>query len=207
MAKFKQILILAAIAAVATASTSQTFSDKVDEIDAQIQLLDKQKQLQDALQRSAGGGMGDLPRIVSISGVDGALTSRVLYSTGRVATVAEGAQIASGVKVVAMTSNAVMVQIGTGKKTKVVPLDFMVGAQTAGMPGVPGVPGMPPAITPGVPMPLPPELLPAPPSVGVTAPVRPAIAPMAAPSAGAPVAVAAPGAAPAQMPVQVAPRP
>ena len=205
MAKFKQILILAAIAAVTTASTSQTFSDKVDEIDAQIQLLDKQKQLQDALQRSAGGSMGDLPRIVSISGVDGALTSRVLFSSGRVATIAEGNQISTGVKVVAMTSNAVMVQIGTGKKTKVVPLDFMVGAQT--MPGMPGVPGMPPAITPGVPMPLPAELLPSPPSVGTAPPVRPAVMPMAAPAAGAPVAVAAPGAAPAPMAVPVAPRP
>ena len=199
MAKFKQILILAAIAAAATASTSQTFSDKVDEIDAQIQLLEKQKQLQDALQRSAGGSLGDLPRIVSISGVDGALTSRVLYSTGRVATIAEGAQIASGVKVVAMTSNAVMVQIGTGKKNKVVPLDFMVGAQSPGMPGA--MPGMPPSITPGLPMPLPPELLPQPPSVGVTAAVRPATAPMVAPAAGLPVSVAAPGAAPANAPM------
>lgn len=193
--------ICAFLAASALAQNAKGYDDQRAELDAQIDLLRKKKELEEALRAVAGVGAASMPSVVLIMGIEGRYTARLIQPNGVVGYFGEGDVVRPGVTVAAITPRAVAVKVGEGKKARTVPLEFMAGATTPGMPGMPGMPGLPPGAPAGA---LPPELLPAPPSVMPRLP-SPTPAAQAAPAMppAAPVASAqpsGPGAAPAPKP-------
>ncbi|WP_436220371.1 type IV pilus biogenesis protein PilP [Acidovorax sp. LjRoot118] len=197
MAKYNGLLRNAAAIALACCagmSIAQTVVDRTAEMQAQIQLLDQQAMLNQALQRAADPLLSNLPRVLAISGMEGDLRARLILANGTVTSYREGDVVRGSMTVAAITPRTVMVKVGK-KKSSVLALEFVAGATTGGGAGpAPGMAG--PGVRPGQPMPVPVELLPPPPrvSLGGAAP-----APMTGP-AGAPAGAATPapagGAAP-----------
>lgn len=188
---------LLAVATVATVPThAQSFDDRRAQLAAQTELVNAEMQLQDALRRQAGASVGNMPQVLSIFGIDGKLSARVLQSNGVVSNYREGDSIRPGMVIAAITQRAVTVRVGQGKVTRALPLEFAAGASTT-VPGLPQGPGLPPGI-PGASGPLPPEMLPPAPQVTVTPPRR-------AQGAASPgPAVASAGATAAQPPAEPA---
>lgn len=169
---------------------AQSFDDRRAQLAAQTELVNAEMQLQEALRRQAGTSVGSMPLVLSIFGIEGRLSARLLQSNGVVSQYREGDTIRPGLVVAAITDRAVTVRVGQGKTTRALPLDFASGAGPV-VPGLPTGPGLPPGM-PAANGPLPLELLPAPPAVSVTPPRRQPAAPVAA------AAVPAGGSAPAQ---------
>lgn len=182
----KGILLLASTVALAAApalAQSINFDDEKAKLDAQLELVNKQQQLQEALRRLGTGGAaaGGMPMVVAVVGLDGQLAARLQLPNGVVRTYFEGEAIRPGMVVSAITPRAVMMKVGAGAKAKPMQLDFVAGGtQAAGQGGLP---------------PLPPDLLPEPPSVRL---------PAAAPTPGPSRAVKAEPASPAPAPVAAA---
>lgn len=160
MNKFTAILVPALLMGAAVAHAQPTFDDRSAQLDAQIQLVGKENQLQEALRRSAGASVTGLPTVLSIMGMDGRFSTRLQQPNGVVRIYREGESIQTGMVVTAITPRAVAVTIGQGKKAKTIELQAMAGAVGPGSPMSPGGMG-----GPGSSSPLPPELLPLPPSV------------------------------------------
>ncbi|TWO71432.1 hypothetical protein FN976_10970 [Caenimonas sedimenti] len=184
------------------------YDDRRAEMDAQIDLLRKEKELNDALRAVAGSGAAAMPSVVSIMGIEGRFTARLMQPSGVVGNYSEGDTVRPGLVVASITPRAVAVKVGEGKRARTVPLEFMAGAATTG-PAGPGMPGLPPG-APGGGGVLPPELLPAPPSVlpaprapgqstpaATPAPAPASTPPGLAPVAGAPITAGQAAAAPA----------
>ncbi len=190
----------------APALAQKGYDDRRAEMDAQIDLLRKEKELNEALRAVAGSGTAAMPSVVAIMGIEGRFTARLMQPSGVVGNFSEGDTVRPGLVVAAITPRAVAVKVGDGKRARTVPLEFMAGAATSLGPGVPGGPGLPPGAPGGV---LPPELLPMPPSVmpASRAPMQNAAAvPAAAPAApAAPVAAPAPGTPAPGQPAPTAP--
>lgn len=180
----------AVAASVSGAAEPLNFDDEKAKIGAQLELIQMQTQLRDALSKFAGPTMGGLPAVLAIVGMDGRHSARLQHPNGVVATYGEGEQIRPGMVVTAITPRAVMVKLGAGKSAKAVPLEFVAGASGAMYPAGAGAGGG----MPGVP-PLPPELLPAPPAVRLPRSNVPALAPAASPAMPSPAAPAAPASA------------
>lgn len=189
MAKNIGVLSIAALMALASwtgVASAQTVVDRTAEMQAQIQLLDQQAMLNQALQRAADPLLSSLPRVLAISGMEGDLRARLILANGTVTSYREGDVVRGSMTVAAITPRTVMVKVGK-KKSSVIALEFVAGATSGGgLSAAPGMPGQ--GVRPGQPMPVPVELLPPPPRVtlGSASP-----APMTAPS-GAPAAAASP---------------
>ncbi len=197
MAKYNGLLRIAAsitLACCAGMASAQTVVDRTAEMQAQIQLLDQQAMLNQALQRAADPLLSNLPRVLAISGMEGDLRARLILANGTVTSYREGDVVRGSMTVAAITPRTVMVKVGK-KKSSVLALEFVAGATAGGGVGAaPGMPGL--GMRPGQPMPVPVELLPPPPRVTLGSPSP---APMAGPVV-APVGAASPppagGAAP-----------
>ena len=206
------VFVLAGGAPAAAQQSGPTVQDRKAVMQAQIELLKTQADLNKALQESAGSESAPLPQVIAVFGLDGDMVARLQMSNGLVSNFRAGETIRSGLTVSSITPRQVSVVVGRGKAVKAIPLEFfaVVPAGSTGMAGLPpGVPGMPGAMPGGFrPQPIPRELLPAPPDVrvpsigGPVAPVAsiPAGATPAAPSLP-PVATAAPAPAPLPLPV------
>jgi len=189
------------------AFAQKSYDERRNEMDAQIDLLRKEKELQDAQRAVAGASGGGLPAVVAIMGIDGRMTARLLQPNGVLGNFTEGETVRPGIVVAAITPRSVAVKVGEGKRARTVPLEFMAGASRGGLPGGPGLPGG----TGGGPA-VPPELLPPLPSVlpGVRVPTGQPAAPAApaqptpAPVAAQPGAAGAPQSAPAPQPAPTA---
>lgn len=193
---FTSTLRIAALAVIALGGTAQaqTLADELNRRQAQIQLLESQEQLNKALQRAADPILSKMPQILAISGMEGDLGARLILANGTVGTYKEGDTVRGSMKVVGITHKAVMVSMASprSKKPTVMALEFVPGGQSrgAGPTGSPGGTASMGAV--GAPLPIPVELLPAPPRVNLGTPV-PQV------SAVAPTASVAPAAAqPAQ---------
>jgi type IV pilus biogenesis protein PilP len=187
---FKRILpVVAALAVVVTSlsATAQTIADRLNTMGAQVTLLNKEQELYQALQRSAGTDAASLPKVIAVYGMDRNLQARLLLPSGVVSNYQEGDTIRGSMKIAAITAKAVLITVSNGKKVATLPLDFVAGGQQAAG-GAPGIPSPLGGGAPGSGGPLPPELLPPPPSVG---------APMPPPARGASPAAASAAPAPA----------
>jgi hypothetical protein len=160
-----------------------TLADRLNRMDAQVQLLRKKLELDQALSLTAGTSLGSLPRVVAQD-----LQVRLMLPSGMVSTYREGDVIRGSMKVVAITPKSVMVSVQAGRRLNAMPLEFIAGVRDG--------PGGASPLPPGMPAtgPLPPELLPPPPVVGSPLPARarPPIGPDTSPAgaasaAGAPV--------------------
>jgi hypothetical protein len=145
-----------------------TLADRLNRMDAQVQLLRKKLELDQALSLSAGTSLGSLPRVVAVFGFEQQLQARLMLPGGMVSTYREGDVIRGSMKVVAITPRSVMVSVQAGRKASALPLEFIAGAREG--------PGGGASLPPGMPAtgPLPPELLPPPPVIGspMPAPTR-----------------------------------
>lgn len=156
---------------------SGTLADRLNRMDAQVQLLRKKLELDQALSLTAGTSLGSLPRVVAVYGFEPLLQARLMLPGGMVSTYREGDVIRGSMKVVAITPKSVVVSVRSGRKTSALPLEFIAGAME-GQGGVAPLPPGPPATGP-----LPPELLPPPPVVG--SPMPPQARITRSPGAGA----------------------
>ncbi|GEM_PF-2366463 len=180
----KRVALTAALVVTSMHAVGQTLADQLNTMSAQVQLLRKRVELNQALAQSAGVDVASLPRVIAVYGMEKKLQARLLMASGMVSTFEEGDTIRGSMKVAAITPKAVIVAVSKGKGTKdvaMLPLDFVTGAT---MPGS-GPGGAIPL--PGGPLggassgPVPPELLPAPPVVA--APYKPEHSAAAAPAA------------------------
>lgn len=147
--------------AMAPSFAQKTVDDRKAELDAQIELLRKEAELNAALRSVAGSTALGMPAVVSVAQVDGKGVARLQLPNGIVSHFREGDHINSQMVVNSISSARVFVSIKRGKKEVVIPLDYVAvaggtgpgtAAGTAGMGGIPAAP-------------LPPELLPPPPVV------------------------------------------
>lgn len=180
------------------AASAQTYADRIQQLDAQITLVQKEKQLQDNL--GADAILTKMPKVVSVMTFGSDTKAKLMLSSGVALTYAEGEVINSRMRVVAITPREVVVAVTPtegvapkrGKKVAdpvLMPLEFMAGAKQNAMPGMgagglPGIPGTP------VQGPIPPGLMQAPPPIQGGSPIVLQAAP-AAPAAQ-PMAPAAP---------------
>ena len=210
MVNFVLRAAIASSVAISGAAFAQTYADRIQELDAQIALVQKQKQLQDNLGTDAI--LAKLPQVVSVMNFGGESKAKLMLASGVALSYSEGEVINSRMRVVAITPREVVVAITPSEGVKppkgkkkaepvLMPLEFMAGARQAGgiaggMPGMPGVPGTP--VQAG---PIPPGLMQAPPPIQGGSPMffAPA-AQQSAPMAGAQMPAAAPMAAPAAAP-------
>jgi type IV pilus biogenesis protein PilP len=172
-------------------ASAQSFADQSNEIQAQIQILEQRRMLNEALQKAADPLLSSMPRVLSILGMENDLSARLILANGTVSNFRVGEVIRGSMTVAAITPRSVLVKFGK-KKNSVLALEFVAGA-TTGSPGAGAAGASVSGSRVGQSMPVPVELLPAPPRVNL------APAPIAAP--------ASPGATPASSNANPAPGP
>lgn len=166
---FKFIMIFAAGFGCAVVAHAQTLADQSLQLDAQISIVQKQKQLADQL--GPDPILSKVPKVVSVMSFGVDTKAKLMLANGVVLTYGEGEVINQRMRVVAITPREVVVAISPsdsvgGKKGKakdpvLMPLEFMAGATTQNQTGTNGLPG-----TPGTPVgPIPPGLMQPPPSI------------------------------------------
>lgn len=165
----KALAVLACMfAASLAAAQTQTVEDRTAVMDAQISLVKKKKELQDALRDLAGTSASGLPVVVSVT-IGSERVARLQLQNGIVGHYREGEFVRPGMVVSSIAPKQVFVAIGKGKDSSVIALDF------AG-PVVPGA-----QVTPKT---IPDALLPSAPTVSVPAiEVIPDAKPVAKPTA------------------------
>ena len=183
--------LLSAVVVMCTGAVHATESvqDRKAVMEAQIDLLKKQAELDRELQLTAGMSMTSMPQVLSVIGLDGRMTARLQFANGLVSNYVEGEVVRSGMRVASITPKQVALTVGMDKKkSKLVVLDFVAGASM--MPGISAPGGV-------ISRPVPKELLPDPPYVPMPTPYVPSTPAKASVSAQlvAPTPASAPGAA------------
>ena len=181
--------VIGAVVLIGTGNVHATESvqDRKAVMEAQIDLLKKQAELDRELQLSAGMTMTSMPQVLSVIVLDGRMTARLQFANGLVSNYVEGDVVRNGMRVASITPKQVAMTVGMDKKkSKLVVLDFVAGASM--IPGIPSQGGL-------MPRPVPKELLPDPPYVPMPTPYVPS-APAKAGVVAPPVAQA-PAPAPA----------
>ena len=186
-----------------------------NQLDAEIQIYQKQEQLNNAKQRLVDPRLTSLPQVVAVLGLEGNLKAKLMLSSGVTLLYGEGESISPNMKVAAITTREVVVAVSgvkSAKKNKPVlaPLAFLSGAQlqkTQG--GMPGMGAAPMPIPEGLLPPLPMQLAPmdnrGAAGASPRGPAASAGTQMAAPGGQSPAG--APVAAPVQAPPVTAPAP
>lgn len=147
--------------------------DRKAMMDAQIEILHKEAELNHALQQSAGSSAINFPVVISVMTAGDERIARLQLPNGVVGYYREGEMVRPGMVLASIAPKAVMVSVArekSRKKAAVVPLEFAAGAAPGAVPGA--APSMQPNL--GMPgLPFPPALMPSPPVVnmGVPAPV------------------------------------
>lgn len=203
----KLAAVVAGVALVASAS-AQTVEDRMSVLEAQIGLLKKEKELQDAQRAIAGTSAMGMPVVVSVS-VGAQRVARLQLPNGIVGHYREGEMVKPGVVVSSISPKQVFVSVGSGKKRAAIPLDFagpvVPGTQAQGQANVPDalLPAPPSVAVPAIEV-IPYEKAAAAPKVAATPTPAAAPAPAATP---APAAAAAAAPAPAAKPAGAPPVP
>ncbi len=177
MNKFKQVAIVFFMASVCAAASGQavgTVEDRKAVMDAQIELVKKETDLNSALRSLAGSSALGLPTVVSVTQLGNQRTVRLQLPNGQVSHYREGDSIRRGMVLTSIAPKHVVVAVQNGKKMTPVPLEFamVVSASAQAQPTTPAS--------------IPDALLPSPPQVVVpaidvipavkTAPAAPAVA-------------------------------
>jgi hypothetical protein len=107
-------LTTAAFFALISSLASASYVDEIETINAQIQLVNKNAELQAALQKSMGASIS-LPKILTmIADINGS-EATVLYPSGRTRTIKKGDVIARKVKVLSISHTGVEVSTPGGR--------------------------------------------------------------------------------------------
>jgi hypothetical protein len=136
MARFKATLGIAAwllagfsfSGIVHAADQIMTLEDRKAVMEAQIELLRKEMELNTMLRQASGAGAPSLPMVVSISTVGSERSARLQFPNGMVGRYREGEMIRPDLVLSVITPMQVMVSVRVGKKTAAVALDFLAGA-------------------------------------------------------------------------------
>lgn len=158
MATHKLICLVVAIALPVLASAQQQggggihYLDEMSTMDIQLNLLKKKKELQDLVKQS-GGTSVRLPQIVFIAGPEGQMTADVIYENGLRRKIKKGETVSKDVEIVEISPTRVVVEVPTGKTSKVKQeLDFSVRTANTRqvspsvMPALPAVPNAMPYV-------------------------------------------------------------
>lgn len=183
MNKCKLVVIAFVMASVCATSAlaADTVEDRKAVMDAQIELLKKQADLNTALRNVAGTSALGLPTVVSVTQIGNQRTVRLQLPNGQVSHYREGEVIRRGMVLTSIAPKQVLVAVENGKKMTAVPLEFAMTVPAGGQAQPTTLASVPDA------------LLPAPPQVVVPAiDVIPAAKPVpaAATPAGPQMAVA-----------------
>jgi hypothetical protein len=158
------MLVVACAGAVQTqAYGAETFDDQKSKLDAQIELVRKQRELNQELRQSAGAAVIGLPTIISISRFGGQRVARLQMPGGSADYYREGEPIRQGMTVSVITAKQVIVSIRNGKNEVALPLEYAAAPAMPGMAGAAGAAGSNGATN------VPNELLPQAPNVSVPA--------------------------------------
>jgi len=90
------------------------YVDQIETINAQIQLVNKNAELQAALQKSMGASV-TLPKVLTLIADTKGAEATVLYSSGRTRTIKKGDVLAKRVKVTSISHAGVEVSTPAGK--------------------------------------------------------------------------------------------
>ena len=113
------------------ASAQETVEDRKAVLDAQIDLLKKQSEMNKLLRDVAGSAATGLPVVLSVSDVGGLRVARLQLVNGTAGYYREGEFVQNGVAVSAISGRQVFVKVGSGKSAKSVLLDFATRAASA----------------------------------------------------------------------------
>jgi Arc/MetJ family transcription regulator len=122
MNKTKFVVIVALLVARA-ALAADTVEDRKAVMDAQIDLVKKQKDLKDALRALAGSSAQGLPVVVSVT-IGNERIARLQLPNGIVSQYREGEAIQRGMVVSAIAPKQVFVAVSNGRRAVAVPLEF-----------------------------------------------------------------------------------
>lgn len=183
MSKLIAAAALAALALPGWAQKVPSVSDRIAVRNAQVQLIKADTELERALQEQAGASLARLPVVYAVMGLDGAMQARLYQSNGVVNNYKVGDSVRPGMRVASITPREVWVEVGSGKQTRALPLEFKASSAGDTLTPQPGGLGMP-----GGRPPVPRELLPAAPEVALPGSAPEPVA--AAPAAAAPVPAA-----------------
>lgn len=137
------------LAAGVSAAQAQTVEDRKAVIDAQIDLVKKQKELQDALRSLAGTSAAGMPVVVSVT-IGSERVARLQLPNGIVSHYREGESVRPGMVVSSIAPRQVFVAVSNGKKMTAIPLDF-AGPVTPGAAAPAGQQAVPDALLPTAP--------------------------------------------------------
>lgn len=131
----KHSIIIAAligtISSVASAGqTNQVLSadDRMAEMDAQLALIRKESEVQEALRNSAANSVRGMPQVVSVSIVGGKRSAVLSLPGGRQDRFFEGDEIIGNLTLQSVTLRKVTGMTKQGKKSVLVPLEFGTAA-------------------------------------------------------------------------------
>lgn len=164
------MMVIAALAP-SFAAAEMGYRDKISTIEAQIELVNKQADLQNALLKS-GGASASLPKVLSLMGTSEDAQATLYYSTGRIRTVKVGDVLAPNVKITSISQAGVQAR---GKNGPMV-LAFHNPAITgdAANADAINIPSAPSVKAPSIPLPVSapaPSNVPAPSAQGMQVPV------------------------------------
>ncbi|GKS73268.1 hypothetical protein AVME950_00250 [Acidovorax sp. SUPP950] len=194
LAAWAMLAVVAAAAAGSAHAQPKTLADRSAEADVTLELMQKDRQIQDML--ATDPILRQLPTVVSVVVLQGKRTARLAMPNGVVQTFEEGDEIADRMHLrsVALRMVRVMIQPLPNAKSRApvsLPLQFHATRSpgVAGVPGgLPGMPGMTGAMgamqvpgMPAAPLAIPPGLIQAPPALPISRPT--AEQPMTAPRA------------------------
>lgn len=138
-----------ALLLVAGVAVAQTVEERKAVMDAQIELLKKQKDLQEALRSVAGSAASGMPVVVSVT-IGHERVARLQLPNGIVGHYREGESVRPGVVVASIGPKQVFVAVASsGKKPTAIPLEF-AGPVLPGA-GQPAQPNVPDALLPQAP--------------------------------------------------------
>lgn len=178
-------LVVAALALLAgQVAAQQTVEDRKAVMDAQIELVRKQKELQEALRALGGAQALGMPVVVSVT-IGNQRVARLQLPNGIVGHYREGEAIRPGMVVTSIAPKQVFVAVSNGRKATAVPLDF-AGPTLLGQSSQGTQPSVPDALLPQAPQ----VVVPAVEPIEVIPATKPAVA---APAAAAPAVVAKAG--------------
>lgn len=127
MIEFKKSLVIIAVVVTSVCAQAQTASveDRKNVMDAQIELLRKQAELNTALRAVAGSAPISLPSIVSISKIGDKRTVKLQMFNGVAEYFREGDVIRQGMVLTTITAKQVIISVTNGKKQIAIPLEFV----------------------------------------------------------------------------------
>lgn len=156
MSRFNKSLVVLALLCCANASAS-SFEDEKAKLEAQLELVQKQKALQDALRALVGSSAGQLPTVVSVMQAGEEAIVRLQLANGQVNHYRKGDMVQRGMVLSSVAPREVIVSLAaSGRRQTPVVLEFA------------SPPGLMPQPVPD--REIPPALLPEPPRIAVTVP-------------------------------------